>query len=539
MSKRRPAAALVCFAVAGAALVLARELAYGVALTWDSVEYVGVARNLLAGEGFTRFFGGHYKAFPPLYPALLAGASLGVFDPLAVAGPVNAILFGLTVFVAGWWLWRRLESRLLALWGCAAVAVAWPLTWMASWAMSETAFILLALLALIQTEKFLEGGKRSALVAAAALTALACLTRYLGVSVVLAIALLLVFRRGATPAEKARNLAVYAVVSLLPLCLWLWRTFLLTGTLAGKRGRAFYQLPEILDGVFYELAQWAARGLPLTLAVALLLAAGLAATWGFIQARPDLSPRDWRSFFVFGGFALVYVALLILAMMLGGTWSGFQARFLAPIYIPLLLAAALALERSLRGLRADGLPDAKSPAKGGAALLSPLALATLTTMLPLWLVYQGALNAQAIHRANQGVDLGYASARWAHSESLEYVRTAALAGALFSNDAAAAYIHADALAKHRYIPCDESKLRPRLTAAGVAGPVHVLWFHRPDGVRCLAGVNKAALFKTRRDWVLGLPWLTPVAELADGVLLEFLVENAPEKPRVDVEPGAP
>lgn len=539
MSRRPPALALVCFAILGASLVLAREVAYGVALTWDSVEYVSVARNLLAGEGFTRFFGGHYKAFPPLYPALLAGASLGVFDPLAVAGPVNAILFGLTVFVAGWWLWRRLDSRLLALWGCAAVAVAWPLTWMASWAMSETAFILLALLALIQTEKFLEGGKREALVAAAALTALACLTRYLGVSVGLAIALLLVFRRGAGPAEKARNLAVYAAVSLLPLCLWLWRTFSLTGTLAGKRGRAFYQLPEILDGAFYELAQWAARGLPLTLAVVLLLAAGLAATWGFVQARPALAPRDWRSFSVFGGFALVYVALLVLVMMSGGTWSGFQARFLAPIYIPLLLVAAVALERSLQGVRADGSPGAKPPARGGMALLSPLARAALTAMLPLWLVYQGALNAQVIHRANQGVDLGYASARWAHSESLEYVREAALAGALFSNDAAAAYIHTDTLAKHRYIPCDESKLRPRLTAAAAGGPVHVLWFHRPEAVRCLPGVNKSPLFKTHQDWAIGLPWLAPVAELADGVLLEFLVENAPEKSTADLEPGSP
>ena len=536
---RRPALALVCFAVVGAALVLAREVAYGVALTWDSVEYVSVARNLLAGEGFTRFFGGHYKAFPPLYPALLAGASLGVFDPLAVAGPVNAALFGATVFVAGWWLCRRLESRLLALWGCAAVAVAWPLTRMASWAMSETAFILLALLALIQAEKFLEGGKRSALAAAAALTALACLTRYLGVSVGLAIALLLIFRRGAAPAEKARNLAVYAAVSLLPLCLWMWRTYLLTDTLAGKRGRVFYPLPEILDGAFYELAQWAAQGLPLTLAVVLLSAAGLAATWGFVQARPHLSPRDWRSFSVFGGFALVYVALLVLAMMLGATWSGFQARFLAPVYIPLLLAAALALERSLRGLRADGLPDAKLPAKGGAALLSPLALALLTAMLPLWLVYQGALNARAIHRANQGVDLGYARARWAHSESLEYVRAAALGGALFSNDAAAAYIHTDTLATHRYIPCDESKLRPHLTAAGADGPVHVLWFHRPEAVWSCAGVNKVPLFKTRQERAIGLPWLRPVAALADGVLFEFLDENAPEKSRVDLEPRSP
>ena len=540
MSRRLPALALVCFAVLGAALVLAQGIAYGVVLTWDSVEYVSVARNLLAGEGFTHFFGGYYQSFPPLYPALLAGASLGVFDPLAVAGPVNAVLFGLTVFVAGRWLWRHLDSRLLALWGCAAVALAWPLTRMASWAMSETAFILLALLALIQTEKFLEGGKREALVAAAALTALACLTRYLGVSVGLAIALLLVFRRGAGPAEKARDLAVYAAVSLLPLCLWMWRTFLLTGNLAGNRGRAFYQLSEILNGAFHELTRLAANGLPLTLAVVSLLAAGLAATWGFVRARPDLAPRDWRSFSVFGGFALVYVAFLTLAMMLGGVTRGFEARFLVPIYIPLLLVAAVALERSFRGLRADKLLDAKPPAKGGAALLSLLARATLTAMLPLWLVYQGALNAHAIHRANQGVGLGYASARWAHSESLEYVRAAALAGALFSNDAAAAYIHTDTVAKHRYIPCDESYLRSRLTAARADGPVHVLWFHRPAGSEwCLPGVNKSHLFKTRQDRALGLSWLAPVAELADGVLFEFLVENTPEKSAADLEPGSP
>ena len=47
MSRRRPAVALVCFAVVGAALVLAREVACGVALTWGSAEYVGGARNLL------------------------------------------------------------------------------------------------------------------------------------------------------------------------------------------------------------------------------------------------------------------------------------------------------------------------------------------------------------------------------------------------------------------------------------------------------------------------------------------------------------
>ena len=46
---------LALCAAAGAALVLARELKFGVALHSDSVLYISVARNLLAGEGLCRF----------------------------------------------------------------------------------------------------------------------------------------------------------------------------------------------------------------------------------------------------------------------------------------------------------------------------------------------------------------------------------------------------------------------------------------------------------------------------------------------------
>ena len=109
---------LAGIAVLGAALVLAREVTYGVSIGWDSVEYIGVARNLLAGDGFTRFFGGVYKAYPPLYPVLLAAGSLFLFDPRDVAGPLNAVIFGLTIFVAGRYLRLRLQSRFLVGWAC-------------------------------------------------------------------------------------------------------------------------------------------------------------------------------------------------------------------------------------------------------------------------------------------------------------------------------------------------------------------------------------------------------------------------------------
>lgn len=189
-------------AALGAGLVLAREVTWGVALHWDSVSYVATARNLLAGNGFHTFAGSAHVSWPPLYPLLLAVASLEVFDPLAVAGPVNAALFGLTIFVVGQYLRRRLEARFLAVWAALAIALAAPLAELAAWALTGPLFILLATLALIRTDDYLTGNKTSSLAWAAVWAALAWQTRYLGVAVVAAVALLLCRQRGARPVSR-------------------------------------------------------------------------------------------------------------------------------------------------------------------------------------------------------------------------------------------------------------------------------------------------------------------------------------------------
>ena len=155
---------------------------------WDAVYYITVARSLLAGDGLVGLGGVPLTTQPPMYPALLAGGG-GLFgiDPYAVAGPLNAVIFGLTVLVAGWWLRRRLHSRFLWLWGCFSIALALPLADMASHALSESAFILFVTLSLTQIDAHLDGGGRASLMRAAAFSAAACLTRYMGASMILAV----------------------------------------------------------------------------------------------------------------------------------------------------------------------------------------------------------------------------------------------------------------------------------------------------------------------------------------------------------------
>ena len=141
-------------ALVGAGLVLLRHVNYGPGMLADGLKYIMTARSLLAGEGFDGYSGPSVY-FPPLYPAMLAGAGLFGLDPYVFAGPLNAVIFALTVLVAGWWLRHHLHSRFLWLWGCFSIALALPLVEVASHALSESAFILFATLALTQIDDHL------------------------------------------------------------------------------------------------------------------------------------------------------------------------------------------------------------------------------------------------------------------------------------------------------------------------------------------------------------------------------------------------
>lgn len=68
---------IAAIAILGAMSILAREAAYGVGLIGDWATYISTARNLLAGKGFAQLNEWAYWHWPPLYPLLLAAASLG------------------------------------------------------------------------------------------------------------------------------------------------------------------------------------------------------------------------------------------------------------------------------------------------------------------------------------------------------------------------------------------------------------------------------------------------------------------------------
>lgn len=512
----RPTVLVAAAAVLGVALVLAREATYGVMLTHDSISYVVAARNLLAGEGLTLYNGRVYVVQPPLYPMLLAAASLGILNPHHVAGPVNAAVFGLTTFVVGQYLRTRLESRFLVAWACLAVALSVPMAELSSWALSGPAFILLATLALIRTDGFLTGGKTRSLVLAAVFAALACQTRYIGVAVAVTVVLLLLCQRGAPLLRRVGRTVVFSLIVAAPMGLWLLRNYLLTGTVAGDRLPSGYSLPALLGemagrlwrgGLLYLDPPWL-RGVSLA-ALALAAAAALAAV-GYVSAGGRRTPSDWRPCYVFGGFALAYLAVLVSVMMRVDVVA-VQSRFLVPLYVPFLVAAVVALDRLLACEREGRLPGSvgrlpwTGTVRAGAGGAPSVPASILTLVLSLWLVGQVVANARAIGRANaHDLSRGYGAQPWAVSETLRYVRENPIRGEVRSNEPIVVSLHNDGTGPYRGTP----ERLERLLANAPNG-VHVVWFERPWRRR-LYDYGVADLRAS--------PGLEPVAELADGAI---------------------
>lgn len=494
-------------AVSGTGLILVREINYGVGLGDDSVEYISVANSLLEGEGFTRYYGGILIRFPPLYPMMLAGLSFFSLDPLDIAGPLNAVLFGLTIFVVGRWLQQRLMSPLLALWGCLILSFSIPIADVTSRAMSEPLYILLSVLALIQADNYIHKGTRSALIWAAILAGLACMTRFASFSIVAIVVLMIILRRNITSKDKIRHTVMYSLVALVPVLIWMLRTYITYGKFAGNRTFETYSLSLVLEFLYSEVIL---QGDPIWLFLPVVPLIILTASF-YIFSSADSSSSEplrfsWHTVLLLFGFSMVHTLTMFGSFfyeILGYDTLRFDMpRFMLPTYVPLLIGGLLVFDRMLNHWQIRWLN------------ISCIAVLLLS------LVYQMSRNVGSIQASND-LGFGYNNRRWAESEALQYVRDAQLTGTIFSNYVGPVYIHTDTLTKHRFLPCEKSELRSTLFDEDSTVNVYVLWLYDSHQTCDKPGsYGLSDLFDVRELEAVALP--------ADGVLFKLNegVENA-------------
>ena len=517
-------ALLAAIGALGAALVLLRTAPWGPEVDNDATGFVAAARNLLAGDGFVLHHGGpYYPEAMPGFPLTLAFAGLFGPDPLDAARWLHAAAFGLTVFVTASWVRSRTESRFLAVWAGLACALSPSLAGLFSRALTGPLFVLYAALSLFVLDRYLAGGRRRSLLLAAALCAgLACATRYIGFALVASAVpmLLLAERRGVRPSARGiAHAAIFAAVALAPPGAWMLHNLLTIGSPAGPILPTGFSPLADLHTATGEFARWTqgeggfaileallgGSGDPSIGEVLALAAAPLALLAGAGTALA-LSRGDRRSragLAAPAAFLACYAAML--AVALARSDAALYPRYLAPMYPPLLAAAAIVLGGLLRRASRRGpLLRLPRPFGGTAASLPALALAAA---LALWLPQQAAATWDDV-RDRRADGRGHTSREWAESATIRYLQ-AHPPGVVWSNNVSAIYfLVADLRAGNRNLPHglpDAARVAAGARAGG-AGDRFVRFNH--GGRRTYGPADLAAL-----------PDLEVEAVLEDGVVL--------------------
>ena len=354
MTRPATAAAIGAPAAAAMAAVVAAS-AKGLYASPDSVFYVGTARNLLDGVGFRPPGAlqplGH---FPPLFTLVIAAVGGLGLDPLDAARVVNVAVLGATVVLAGLVLRALTGSSPAALFGATLIAAAVDVLTFSAAALSEPLFVLLALCGLVALAAHLDRRRTPMLLLAAALVALAVLTRYAGAALVLAGAGVLLRRGGDRRHHGALDAAAFGAIAVGPAVAWLAWAGRADGT--GERSLAFHLFDAAYLGQAPRpLGRWIVPwpGPPVGPVLAVLL---LAAVVVFVRRHRPPNAEGVTSTLralptLLGAFAVWYLALLVANRVLVDATGRLDARFLMPLHVvAILLAVPLAYR--LRGHRA-------------------------------------------------------------------------------------------------------------------------------------------------------------------------------------------
>jgi len=397
---------LLGLALVGVALALVNTR-LGAFLSDDSYYYVYPARDLLAGKGFHPSY-----IFAPLFPLTLAGFSLLGIEALDAARWLNAILFGVNIFLTG-----RVAQRAGALAGFSLLAAG--LVLLADvvieahgWVMSEALSFTFMLLALEWCLAFLHSGQRQFWWMAAAAAALTTLTRYAAVPLIAALALtLLVFGPGKKIFERVKDALLFGLVSLVPVALYWLRNQLVSGHPVRYQRFLFEPLSEGQAAWFFY--HWTSLFIPGRFLREREVLAGLAAMgvfavivaglgWAYRKQLETLGHGPFqRGAFLLGATWGMNLLMLYLARGLTEL-DVLNPRYLVPMLIVFLILAALLAGRlwQAAGTRMRGV------------LLVCLAVFTL--------YYAYRMVDFTRHTMDAG--LGYANAGWHDSETVPYIR---------------------------------------------------------------------------------------------------------------------
>ncbi len=385
--------------LAGSIIAMLATSRYGAGLSPDSTYYIEVARALASGHGIPAYF----TFQPPLFPAILAlmGALTGR-DPLLLSHVLNAALFGIIIYVSGMLFFNRFTKyHGFALFGLLMIVVSKPLFAVAVMAWSEPLAICFMLISLYALDRFLAEKRKIFLALSIMAASLACLSRYIGVTIIVTTILALLIVHRSSIKQRITLSLLAGFLASLPLLFWLMRNYSRSGNLFGANhvGGAF-TLQQNLSLTGRIIVGWFVPFALNNTALCLLVAAIAAAGWA--------SRRHISSFMnVWSLFAFVYALFLIILRTLFN-FDKIDDRLLSPIYVPVVAGLLVVLAA------AKGFLERSSSRQIAAGITTLVAIAILFFRTT-------SIIANTASRMVDGAG-GYNTRMWRESESIRYLQ---------------------------------------------------------------------------------------------------------------------
>lgn len=387
-------------------------------MTPDSVQYVAAAQNILAGNDYMRYEGSAYVSWPPLYSTIIAAlyALTRAITPDVIHSLryFHVLLYIFLIFSAGLLFFRYVKSRVIGLFGVLA-ALTGPVLYVSHLVWSEEIFVFLVLLFLLAAGRLIDTPTPRWLIITALLAMLAPLQRYAGITIVATggiIILTLLYQLSLW--QRVKYAAVFGVIAMPPILLWMLRNYLQTGRPVGTRSPAVRSLQEHIATTWQFLQDWYIPHdpAPLGILIALLILGvfSVAAVQRY-RSRQETNVLAKLKHVIplpVAIFVVIYVVFLNITLSISNQ-GAISLQYLMPVHIPILILLC-------------ALVDNVAQRPWGKFWVTPL--------VALWVVFYAAPSTLAeVHRLSQYC----CPTAWRNSEIIDWLQENDLPDPVYAN----------------------------------------------------------------------------------------------------------
>ena len=423
---------LLAIAVLALAGIFAAGLAHwsmssDIGVTPDSMIYLSAAERLVEGKGLTPI-GYHFAPaipsdqplviFPPAYPLLLTFTSLFTTDILTGAKYIHSFLFAANVFLLGLSIYISTRSLWPALCAMGLFQTSFPLLSIYTMARAEPLFMLFLLLTLLGAVFYIRKAQVWLLLACGSFAAVALMTRYAALTILLPLVLTVIFHNG-----RFKRAALVAGVALLPLVAWVVHNRLVTGSSTG-RSLAFHfigmvEVRTFVDSLMLLFTPYSLPGVVKLLLITIGVVVVVRALWMGLRGQTSTENRCIRFFSAV--MVATYVVFLAVYNSFANPAVDLGPRVALPVYVfGMILVFSLIERESAVGRRRIFF---------WGVVFSAFVLFTANVRpAAYWLSYR--------HREGEG----FTSRAWRDSETVKFLQALPPQTVISSNAADACYL---------------------------------------------------------------------------------------------------